>query len=311
MVALETRQKVKDAAQAVGYIYNRSAASLRTARSNLVGITVHDILNPYFAEIFRVLEAEFDKQNRTILISTHRDDIERQRTFTDALMQQGADGLIICPSRGTEPDDILRLQNTGTPVTVICRDAPSNDVPTIRGDDLEGSRKVTEHLISQGHRHIVMVGGRRDTSAGDERYEGFRQAMSAAGLDVPDGWYFPEPMTQADGRAVVPDLLSLSPRPTAIMCFNDLVAFGVMSMLRRSGVEPGREIAVTGYDNIDGSDSTTPSLTTVHNGPEEIAKHAAKILEAQINGETVTPERILVPPKVYVRESTPPPENTQ
>lgn len=309
VVAKETRAKVHEAARSLGYIYNRSAASLRTARTNLVGITVHDILNPYFAEIFGVLEAEFDKQNRTILISTHRDDIARQRAFTDALMQQGADGLIICPSRDTEAEDIDRLQAAGMPVTVICRESPGTDVPIIRGDDLAGSRAVTGHLIAQGHRRIAMVGGRRRTSAGDERYEGFRTALREAGLDLPDGWYIPEPMTQADGRAAVPALLALKPRPTAIVCFNDLVALGVMSMLRRMGVEPGRDIAVTGYDNIDGSDSTSPALTTVRNGAEEIARYAAAILKAQIDGEEVSPERILVPPELLVRESTPPPRS--
>ncbi len=305
VVARKTRERVQKVASELGYIYNRSAASLRTARTNLVGVTVHDILNPYFAEIFLALEKEFDRQHRTMLVSTHHDDIGRQRSFVNALLQQRADGVVICPSVDTTSEEIARIRNSATPVVLICRDVDGAAVPGIRGDDFAGAKAVADHLIALGHKRIAMVGGRRGTSAGRERHGGYLAALQEAGLAPDPALDFPELMTQADGRDIATALLALSPRPTALMCFNDLVALGVMSALRRHGVEPGRDIAISGYDNIDGSDFTLPALTTVDNNPEEIGRRAAQILQAQMAGETVPADNIRVVPHLMRRDSTP------
>jgi hypothetical protein len=121
-VSAKTRERVQALAREMGYIYNRQAASLRTACTNIIGVVVHDVLNPYFAEVFRAVEAELEPHGITILICNHRDDLHRQKTFVDVLQQQNADGLVICPSEGTSREDIEAIVRSGTPVTIICRD---------------------------------------------------------------------------------------------------------------------------------------------------------------------------------------------
>jgi DNA-binding LacI/PurR family transcriptional regulator len=307
LVAEATATRIKEHARKVGYIYNRSAAALRTARSNMIGIAVHDILNPYFAEVFSALEDELGRERQVVLICNHRDDVRRQRDFVDTLMQHRIDGLVLCASVGTAPQEIRALVEAGVPVTLICRDVQGAGAPVVRGDDLAGGRMLTEHFLAQGHRQIAMVGGRRASSAGHERNLGWKQALEAAGLDPATQVDIPELMTQADGRDVVPALLSARPRPSAVFAFNDLVAYGILSALRRQGVEPGAEMALAGYDDTDGAASRTPSLTSVWNSPDEIGRQAAELMLRQIGGERVGEERRLILPELRIRESSPPP----
>ncbi|WP_323181498.1 LacI family DNA-binding transcriptional regulator [Kaistia algarum] len=306
LVAEATRDRVRAFAEEIGYVANRSAASLRTARTNMVGVVVHDVVNPYFAEIFRALEAALNAQSLAIMICNHADDVGRQRTFVETLMQHRADGLIMCPAAGTSESEVLRIVRTGLPFVMICRDVGDIGVPVVRGDDFAGGLALTRHLIAMGHRRIAFVGGRRLTSAGHERHAGYVEAHREAGLAVDPALDIAEAMTQRDGRDAAPALLALGPRPTAIFAFNDLVAFGLMSALRRARIEPGRDMAVAGYDDTDGAAWTTPSLTSVHNVPEEIGQRAAALLKDQIAGIAGRPERILIEPILRVRESTRP-----
>ncbi|WP_209001579.1 LacI family DNA-binding transcriptional regulator [Stappia indica] len=308
LVAAETRERIKAHARSVGYIYNRSAAALRTARSNMVGIAVHDILNPYFAEIFRALEDELGREQQVVLICNHRDDVRRQRSFVDSLLQHRIDGLLLCASVDTTAEEINQLVETGIPVTLICRDVEGARAPVVRGDDIAGGRMLTEHLIAQGHERIAMVGGRRRSSAGRDRNLGWRQALEAAGLDPAAQVDIPELMTQADGRDAVPALLAAQPRPTAVFGFNDLIAFGLIDALKRAGVEPGSGMAVGGYDDTDGAAGGSPSLTSVGNNPGRIGREAAELILRQIGGEAVGDERRMIAPALNIRESTPPPK---
>ncbi|MEP3279316.1 MAG: LacI family DNA-binding transcriptional regulator [Stappiaceae bacterium] len=304
LVAKETLAKVKEYAEKSGYIYNRSAASLRTSRTNTVGVAVHDIQNPYFAEIFRSLESELEKNRQTIFICNHRDSHERQKNFVDALMQHRADGLILCPSVGTTVDDIETISAQGLPLTLISRDVPGSTVSVVRGNDYSGAKALTEHLIERGHRRIGFVGGRPGTTAWEERHRGWQDALAHAGIDVGAMFDLNDLMTQADGRDAVPRLLARKPRPTAIFAFNDMVALGLMSSLRRAGVAPGRDIAVAGYDDNDGSEAHVPALTSVWNAPEQIGEKAASLMLAQISGGDLGGERVLFEPELRVRESS-------
>ena len=98
LVADQTRERIKEHARAIGYIYNRRAASLRTSRSGILGVVVHDIMNPFFAEILRSIETELDRSRQTFLLSNHYDQLEKQRNFIDTLLQLGADGVIMSPA---------------------------------------------------------------------------------------------------------------------------------------------------------------------------------------------------------------------
>ncbi len=199
LVADGTRDRIKEHARAIGYIYNRRAASLRTSRSGIVGVVVHDIMNPFFAEILRSIESELDRSGQTFILSNHYDDLEKQRKFVDTLLQLGADGVIMSPAIGTPPEDILIAEQNGLPAVLIARDVEGAGVPVFRGDDAYGTALATNHLISMGHKRIAMIGGTDQTSTGRDRYQGYSNAMEAAGLEIKPTWRIAGPRTKQAG----------------------------------------------------------------------------------------------------------------
>lgn len=304
LVADETRERIKAFAREIGYIYNRRAASLRTSRSGILGLCVHDIMNPFYAEILRSIEAELDRERQTFILSNHYDQLEKQRTFIDTLMQLGADGIIMSPAIGTPAADIETLEANGMPVVLIARSIPGADVPVFRGDDAYGIGLATNHLISLGHTKIAMIGGTDSTSTGRERYRGYVVAMEKAGLEVRKDWRIPGPRTKAAGFEVSGQFLALRDKPTAAVCWNDLVAIGLMSGITRAGLVPGKDISVTGYDDLEEAAIATPALTTVWNGQREVGRRAARAMLDLLGGAEAHSGQELIHPELHVRDST-------
>ncbi|MFP1632058.1 LacI family DNA-binding transcriptional regulator [Zhengella sp. ZM62] len=304
LVADLTRERIKAHAREIGYIYNRRAASLRTSRSGIVGVVVHDIMNPFYAEILRSIEDELDRSGQTFLLSNHYDQVEKQRAFLDTLLQLGADGIIMSPAIGTPPEDIELAEKNGLPAVLIARNVPGADVPVFRGDDAYGTGLSTRHLIGLGHRRIAMVGGTDQTSTGRDRFQGYRDAMQEAGLEVRPEWRIAGPRTKLAGFDATETFLSISPRPTAAVCWNDLVAIGLMNGLARAGLNVGTDVSVTGYDDLQEAAIATPALTTVWNGQREVGRRAAKALLDRLAGHDVHGGQELIRPELRVRQST-------
>jgi len=304
LVAGTTRERIKEHARAIGYIYNRRAASLRTSRSGIVGVVVHDIMNPFFAEILRSIETELDRSRQTFILSNHYDQLEKQRTFLDTLLQLGADGVIMSPAIGTPADDIRMAEDNGLPVVLIARSVAGAEVPVFRGHDAFGVGLATDHLIALGHRRIVMIGGTDQTSTGRDRYQGYVAAMEKAGIPVDPDWRIPGPRTKQGGFEAAARFLALEDKPTAVVCWNDLVAIGLMNGLARAGLVPGVDVSVTGYDDLQEAAIATPALTTVWNGQREVGRRAARALLDRLNGATVHLPQDLIMPELHVRQST-------
>ncbi len=304
LVADATRERIKEHAREIGYIYNRRAASLRTSRSGIIGVVVHDIMNPFYAEILRSIEIELDRSRQTFILSNHYDRLDKQRNFIDTMLQLGADGVIMSPAIGTPASDIAMAEENGLPVVLIARSVEGANVPAFRGDDAYGIGLATDHLIALGHRVIAMVGGTDQTSTGRDRYQGYVDAMERAGLEAKKDWRIPGPRTRQAGFEATERFLAIKERPTAAVCWNDLVAFGLMNGIARVGMKVGEDISVTGYDDLEEAVISSPALTTVCNGQQEVGQKAARALLDRLNGKGVDPSQALIMPELRVRNST-------
>ena len=311
LVADTTRNRIKDAAISLGYIYNRRAASLRTSRSGIIGVMVHDIMNPFFAEILKAIEGELGQSRQTFLLCNHNDDLEIQTGFIQTLLQFGADGVIVSPAIGTTKREIEAIQQSGLPVVMIARWVEGSSAPVFRGDDRRGIELATEYLIKLGHERIAFIGGRRETSTGRDRREGYLKALGEAGIAPDPKLQFGTEATRKAGYESVRAIFESNEEPTAIVCFNDLVAIGVLSGLRSIGLEAGRDIAVTGYDDIAEAEIASPALTTVWNGQQEAGRRAARTMTAILAGAEPPCDSALIAPELRVRESTCPPRSTR
>lgn len=303
LVAEVTRERIKEQARTSGYIYNRRAASLRTSRSGIVGVCVHDIMNPFFGEILKSIENELDRHRQTFVLCNHYDDLTKQRSFVDTMLQLGADGLIMSPAIGTPASDIRLAEENDLPVVLIARGVEGAGVTSFRGDDAYGMNLAVRHLLSLGHRKIAMVGGTEMTSTGRDRAAGYRRALIEAGIEPRPEWRIAGPRSRHSGFDAAPDFLALPDRPTAVACFSDLVALGFMYGLSRAGLRAGIDVAVTGYDDIDEAVIAMPPLTTVANGQSEVGRRAADSLLKRLGGEPAEGRLELITPELKVRQS--------
>ncbi len=304
LVAEATRERIKDEARQSGYIYNRRAASLRTSKSGIVGVCVHDVMNPFYGEILKAIEDELGRHRQTFILCNHYDDLAKQRAFLDTLLQLGADGLILSPAIGTPASDIHLAETNNLPVTLIARTVEGSGVTSFRGDDTYGMRLVVGHLIEEGHRKIALIGGTDQTSTGRDRHQGYREALEEAGIAYRPEWWLQGPRSRHSGFDAAADFLKLPDRPDALVCFSDLVALGVMYGLRHAGLRPGQDIAVCGYDDIDEAAIAVPPLTTVSNGQAEVGERAAADLLARLRGEPAVESLELITPELRLRRSS-------
>jgi LacI family transcriptional regulator len=311
LVAEETRLRVLRSVAALGYIYNRGAASLRTQQTHTVGLAINELTNPYFAELTAAIERAFSKLGRTVFLSNSSESPARQKRFVETMREYNADGLIICPAEGTDAVWLQRLAAV-VPCVLISRRVAGADVDYAGNDHRLGTRLATEHLLALGHRRIAMLGGTERTSTGAERHQGYRDALAAYGVAADPALVRQGAPTRGDGVRWIQELLSAgqASAPTAAVCFNDVVAFGVMLGLRQIGREPGRDFAVFGCDDIAEAALWRPALSTVAIRSTAIGDAAAALLLDRI-AEVDRPTReVILKPELVLRETSGPPTAT-
>ncbi len=302
-----TRERVRRSMTRLRYVYNRGAASLRTERSQTVGVVVPDITNPYFAEMVSAIETALSPFGRIPFLGNSREDPSLQDRFIETLREHNVDGVFLCPARGTLPAALERFRQWQLPVVQISRFVPDVEVDYVGADNERGVRDAVEHLIGLGHQRIAFIGANPAMSTGREREAGWRQALTAAGLAADPDLVIACPATRDDGMNAVLRLLGRPDPPTAAVCFNDILAFGVMLGLRYTDLEPGRDFSVVGCDGIAETALWRPALTTIAIPNQDIGATAANLLMRRVEAPDHPDERILMEPRLVIRSSCAPP----
>lgn len=299
LVAEMTRVRVLEAIADLGYVYNRGAASMRSGRSQTVGLVVAEITNPFYAELTAGIERVLEEAGLLTFLANTNDSTERQSRFIQRMREQGADGIILSPAEGTDRKVIEELQRSRVPVVQILRQVAGTVTDYVGADYRLGTELATEHLIERGHTRIAFIGADRQTSASAERLTGFTSALRRHGLNP--AHVMPCPSLRVEAAERVMALLAGPNRPTALLCHNDVIAHGALSALYRLDLEPGRDVAVIGFDNVAESAISRPPLTTIAVGTSHIGEVAAHRLLQRIAHPTATPERIILPPRLVIR----------
>ncbi|MET0237337.1 MAG: LacI family DNA-binding transcriptional regulator [Kibdelosporangium sp.] len=210
--------------------------------------------------------------------------------------------LILPPEAG---DQLVTLSRTGFPFVVVDpRTPPPPDIAAVSAAHFSGARAMADHLIGLGHRDIGVIAGPQEWLAGDARLAGHRAALAQAGtLLAPDRLRHIEPTTTA-GRLAAAELLDLSPRPTAIVCFNDKVAVGTLQAARERGLRVPEDLSIAGFDDIDISQATDPPLTTVRQPLQEMGRIAVTQLMRVLDGHQPEALHIELATTLVIRDST-------
>jgi LacI family transcriptional regulator len=301
LVAAATRERVESAILTVGYVYNRGAARLRTGTSGTIGLIVPEITNPFYAELTAGIDEVLDVEGRLTYLATSNDRPERQERFIRRIREQGVDGIILSAAEGSSPWLLRQLREWRVPVVQILRSIAGIDADFVSPDFSRGTWAAIDHLVAAGHRHIALMPSAKNTSAARERIDTFLSALRHHGLGP--GMVTPGASSRSEAADRIGETLISASPPSAVLCHNDLLALGVIAELRRRGMTPGRDLSVIGFDDIPEAASSVPALTTVATLPVEVGIQAARLLLRRIAMPDGAPERILIAPRLILRET--------
>ncbi|MGU3494397.1 LacI family DNA-binding transcriptional regulator [Xanthobacteraceae bacterium A53D] len=307
VVADATRLKVREAARARGYVANRGAAALRTARTNIIGIGLHDIINPSFTELLAALEDALTAAGKTVLLGVSQEDVARQARTLGTLAEYRPDAFIVSPAAGSGVDDLKALAASGIAVVQVTREVEGSGFDFAGSDDVAGVALAVAHLVELGHRRIGMIGAFPAASTGRRRMAGYEAGLAAAGLPLDPALVAEGPGLRETGRAGILKLLALPDPPSAAVCFNDLNAFGALMGLQAAGLTAGRDFSLVGYDDVGEAALWHPPLTTVFTRIPEYGALAAGLALARIAEPGRPVERAVLTPRLVVRDTTAPP----
>ena len=301
LVKRETRLRVEEAIERLGYVYNRNAANLRRRTSDMVAIVINDLTNPFFAELAVGLEEALEAAGYVSLMANTGEDPERQRRVMEIMREHGAAGFVLCPAMGTEIRQVSAMTDWNVPVIQVMRWLPGARLGTVVPDYALGMRMAAERLLALGHRRIAFLGGIEGNVVTTERVRGYRAALDGAGIAVDPGLIVPAAVNSGGGVEALRTALALDRPPTAALCFSDVVAFGVLDASAAAGLKVGHDFSVIGFDDVAGARHTLPPLTTVAVYPQELGRRSAAALLRRVADPSEPPEQEILAPSLVVR----------
>jgi len=299
-ISPETRAKVLEVAAKLGYRPNRLARALRSNKTNVVGVIVGDIANPYFATLVRGIVKATRAYDYSVILQSTDEEYEREQEAVEVLLADRVDGVLITPTqKGAET--IEGLKKSELPFVLMSRYFSDLDTDYVIMDDFQGGFLATEHLLKRGCKRVAMVNGPLHISSARERFEGYKQALAKYGIPFDSSLVVTGALTMENGYEAVLQLVRKATLD-GIFAFSDFVAFGVIKALREHGIRVPEDVAVVGFDDVVFASCFEIPLTTVGGDTEMIGYKAAELLIRKLNGGGVTERsHIRLPVRLVVR----------
>jgi LacI family transcriptional regulator len=300
----ETRNRVRHAANEVGYRGNAFARSLRTNSSGMIGVVVADVANPFLPPLLRGIEQEVRAEGKLLLIAETHDDSKTLRDILDHFASRRVDAVILSAAHLGDEDAVASLADI-MPLVLAVRSLALNSYPTVTHDDFLGGQLAARHLVDLGHRRLAQLRGPLDVSSFLGRADGFASVMATTSAREIPGIGTASAPTVEEGQRLTDEVLSSSyGAPTAIFAHNDLMAVGALQAIRQRGLRCPDDISVVGYNDAPLSNLVSPALTTISLPSLQLGQRVAKLaIEAIADAKSkVVTEKL--PPALVVREST-------
>ena len=298
-VAESTSARVRAVIDDLGYEASLVGQSLRSKRTNVIGVLVVEI-EPFSAELLKgVGRAIRDSGYELIVFSRGAmasDQVGWERRYLSRISGTLTDGAILVTPSSID-------QTFGGPVVAVDHNVGSSTLPTVDSDNLNGAVAATDHLIGLGHRRIAFLAGRPDLESARLRERGYRQALAAAGIPVDEGLIRVGGYRADTATEPARELLELDPRPTAIFTANDVTALETMAVAKSMGISIPGDVSIVGFDNVPESALAEPSLTTVEQPLQEMGAEAVRLVIDLIDNPSGPPARVVLPTRLVVRQS--------
>lgn len=304
-VSDSTRQAILKAADDLGYVFDSTASSLRSQRTDFIAVTIPSINNANFADTVRGLSEGLKARGLQILLGYTDYDMAEEERLIEQFLRRRPEAIVVTGGRHT-PRARRMLENAGIPV-VETWDLPEDPIGHVIGfSNAQAVRGMVDHFVAKGLTRIAFIGGdtTRDTRGADRR-AGFIAAMQARGLDatrliavgVP-------PISMREGAEAMARLLETLPDTQAVICVSDLSAFGALTECQRRGVDvPGR-LWIAGFGDYEIAEIAVPALTTINPFPRDIGVRTAALILDVLDGNQEAPKTIAITPELMIRQSS-------
>ena len=300
-----TRARVEEAIAALNYQPSRIAQRLRdrAGRSELIGMVIPDIQNPFYSQVVRGAEDVAYAREAAIILCNSDETPEREHFYFDILRGESADGVLLPPSMQQQGALDVELDDFSMPIVCFDRRMPGDPVDTVVVNNRRGAREMTQHLIENEHHRIGLICGPESLTTSTERADGYREALQAAHLPVDEALIFMDAPRREAGYERTRQLLNRSPAPSAIFAANNQLALGAFEYVHEHNLSVPDEVAIVAFDDAPWAKLLTPPLTTVRQPAYEMGRRAAKLLFDRIDDPTGSPVLVTLPPTLVVRQS--------
>jgi DNA-binding LacI/PurR family transcriptional regulator len=307
-ISESTRKLVLETAAKMNYKQNRLAQSLRSGKSNNVGVIVPRIDSNFFASVIRGIEEELHPQGYHVIICQTHEDEKREIENITTLLNAQVDGILMSISNVSKENDhvIKNVVDKNVPLIFFDRKKKMDGVSSVTINDFEGGYLATKNLIEQGCTRIAHLTGDQSLEIFENRNNGFKKALSDNGLVLNENYVFQTKSNVDAGRQAVERLLSLNPPPDGIFSSSDFAALGAIQELRERGVKIPEEFCVFGFGNEPFTRFMELSISSVDQSPLEMGKMAAKVFLEQINNtdNIKIEKKVVLTPELHIRKSS-------
>ena len=278
-----TQRHVIQVAAALGYRTNTFARALKTKRSRLIGLSIHNLENASFQVLASVVQTRMQSLGYQVILSISSDDAEQEREIFRTLVDHSVDGLIAVPT-GANGAQLLAMEHAEIPVICAVRRVEGATLESVLAADLDGAYAGTRHLLELGHRRIGLIVGMSDTTSGKERLAGYKRALQEAGLPVDAaliqaGRYAPE-----TGVVAANALLAMASPPSAIFVANHESSLGVLRVISERGLSIPADLSLLFYEDSPWFEWQRPAISVVDSGATEMANLAVDRLMQRLGG---------------------------
>lgn len=310
LVSQATRDVVMAACDQLNYRPNHLARSLRMQKSFVIIVLVPNITNPFFAQVIRGAEQVATAAGYQVLLGDTEGDREKENALARLVLNQQADGILQLSASLPQPlcnDDGEMLG--GIHFVNACELIDATRFCSVSTDNIVAAQTMTEHLLELGHTKIAIVRGPAQSPLTQERQKGVERALRLAGLTLAPDFIFDGDFSIKSGVQIAQSLLNRTQKPTAIYCFNDEMAIGMMQVFRAAGLAIPDDVSIAGFDDIEFASYCAPPLTTTAQPKSELGRAAMVLLLEKMAGERKEEANLVLPSQIAKRQSTsvPPP----
>lgn len=302
-VNAELRARVQESIRKLGYQPNHAARRLRAQSSNVIGLIISDIQNPYFISIIRGIEDAAYAQQMSIILCNSDEDPAKQEMYLKVMQAEHVAGLIYVPTPNAKGKVIHTLLEAGVPIILLDRVLDEVELDIVKVDNVQGAYDAVKHLLDLGYRQIATIMNAPELTTGKERYQGYCAALNDYRLAVDQSLVKIGDSRTEGGYKLTNELLALSHRPDALFVGNNLMTLGALRALHEANVDIPGEVALVGFDDMPWSGDLRPPLTAVSQPTYELGQEAVHLLRRRIAQADAPYRTVTLQTQLIVRES--------